>query len=250
MEKKYAEIEETMDYDVFQKHEANRGYDEKHVKKLMESISDRNLLRSHPIVVDKNFIIIDGQHRKEAARRLGIPITYIIDEETEIQDVIPCNTKVKTWTIVDFLNYYVQQKFPEYELLNEFVNQNRMQLNIALQLLNGSKSASFFNEFKEGKYKFPSKDEYEEVLRKKEQIGQVIDFIKRKMSGPKTYLDRVTFHGALVDFFNIKSFSFDVFVSKLSYKLDMIRPCSRQCDYVNLFKDIYNWKNQKPITME
>lgn len=243
-------LDETIDYDVFIKHKSNRKTDEKLVSKLTNAIQSKNLLSTHPILVDKEFHIIDGQHRLEAARRLGLAVSYIIDETAEVKDMITVNTNVKPWTIVDYLNYYVEQGYSEYLLLNEFINSEKLQLNISLQLLNGCRTSGFFKQFKDGKYMFPTKVEFSDVLQKKFLIKEVIAFIKRRTSGPKTYLDRVTFYGALVDFFNIKAFSYEILMKKLLYKIDLIHPCTKQCEYVSIFREIYNWKNQSPIRLE
>lgn len=241
------QVEKTTDYDIFKKDESNRNHDEALLKKLEAAIKQTNLLKTHPILVNKERYVIDGQHRLEVARRLQIPIYYMQDDSFEKKDMITCNVNLKPWTIVDYLNFYVNQGYEHYEWLNIFIQEEKLQLNIALHLLNGCRSADFFKKFKEGKYTFPTQAEYEEVKNKKKLIKEVIDYIKKSTSGHKTYLDRVTFYGALVDFFNIKSFVYETFMKKLSYKLDLIHPCTKQCEYVRIFKEIYNWKNHQPL---
>lgn len=240
-------IQQTVDYEVFQKHRSNRPICEKSVQRLMDSIKRSNRLSSKPICVDHNYCIVDGQHRLEAARRLGIPI-YFVQEDFKSEDMIEMNANQKNWTISDYLNFYnsVDSK-PEYKKLKTFIIEENLPLNIALQLLNGDRSAAFFQNFRDGYYKFPKDLDFTEAMERKSMIKECIEYIKRKTSGPKGYLDKVTFYAGLVDFFNIKSFSYDVFMTKLSYKIDLLHPCTRQCEYVKIFKEIYNWKNQKPI---
>ncbi len=244
------EIEETADYDLFKAHKSNRKTDPKLIERLKNAIMEKNLLLSHPVIVDKHFFIIDGQHRVEAAKQLGIPVNYIMDPDIEPKDMITSNTNLKPWNIVDYMNYYCSQEYPEYLDLDKFISAEKLQLNIALQLLNGCRSPSFFSDFKKGLYKFPCNEEYLDAMTKKNQIKEVIEFIKKRTSGGKTYLDRVTFYGAMVDFFNCKSFCYDVFMKKLQYKIDLIHPCTRQCEYVGVFREIYNWKNQSPIEIQ
>lgn len=240
-------ITETSDYTQFKKHPANRDIDEKSRDRLVEAIQKKNLLKSHPIVVDKEFYIIDGQHRLEACKKLQIPVTYVMDENITTEDIIALNTNRKSWNMEDFLNFYVSKHRKDYILLDEFIRREKIHLNIALRLLNGNRNGAFYEEYKNGSYKFPSPEELEDVLTKQLQINQVINYIKTKTSGLKTYLDRVTFYGAMVDFFNIKSFEFEVFMTKLQYRIDLMHACTRQNEYVKLFKDIYNWKNKRPL---
>lgn len=244
-------IDQTIEYEVFKKHESNREVNEALVQQLLESVSKKNLLGLRPVLVDENFFVIDGQHRLEVAKRLGIPVHYqIYDKKCSAHDMVLLNNNQKSWTINDYLNFYVNEGYEQYMLLKEYVDKDKLKLNIALRLLNGSRSSDFFRKFREGLYTFPQGEEYLEVMQKRELIKETIDFIKRKTSGPKMYLDRVTFYGALVDFFNIKSFSYQIFANKLHFKIDLIHPCTRQLDYVKLFKDIYNWKNKSPIEVE
>lgn len=247
VETKIIQVEETKDYSVFNRHNSNRTINEKLVNRLKESMAKKSLLRSKPIVVDKEFNIIDGQHRFEAAKRLDMPIAYIIDEEINVNDMETLNTNLLTWGLHDYLNFHVKQNNIEYQLLSDFMDSNKLKLNIALQLLHGCRNPDFFKKFKDGKYKYPSEAEEMEAMVKKSQIQEVINYIKVKTSGPKTYLDKVTFYSAMVEFFNVKSFSYDTFMKKLQYKIDMIHPCTRHGDYVRIFREIYNFKNQQPI---
>lgn len=244
-------VEFTTDYDVFKKHDSNRPVDEWAVQRLMASIQKCNRLSSKPICVDHNFNVIDGQHRLEACKRIGIPVPYVI-EDFSSEDMLEMNANQKSWLIADYLNYFSSEKGnpnrqQEYSKLKEFIKREKLTVSIAVQILNGDRSSDFFRKFRDGLYQFPTDEEYQEAMEKKDKIKETIDYIKRKTSGSKGYLDKVTFYSAMVDFFNIKSFEYNVFRTKLEYKLDLLRPCTRQCDYVRIFKDVYNWKNQSPI---
>jgi len=245
---KYQTIEETKDYDVFNKHKANRKTNEKLVVRLIKSIETKNLLKCNPIVVDKHFNVIDGQHRLEAARRLQLPISYITDENVDVKDIVPLNVEKETWKLDEYLNFHCNQDKLDYLLLQDFMEKEKfLKVNIALELLHGCRNSEFHTEFKKGNYKFPQETEMLEVLTKKTQIHEVINYIKTKTSGPKTYLDKVTFYSAMIEFFNIKSFSYTIFMQKLQYRIDLIHPCQCRSDYVRIFKEIYNFKNQSPI---
>lgn len=242
------QIESTTDYEVFKCNERNRRLDRANLAAIEQSIRNKNLLHERPILIDKDFYIIDGQHRLEVAKALDLPIYFIISENVELKDMIALNNCQKGWNIANYLNYYVMVGEEEYIKLNDFIKKSGIQINIAIKLLNGNRSLNFFKNFREGRYKFPTKEEYEEAENKNFLIKDVIEFIKKKTSGPKIYLGRVTFYGALVDFFNCKSFNYETFKKKLHYKLDFLRPCTKQCEYVRIFKEIYNWKNQSPIS--
>lgn len=243
-------IEETTEYDELKIHDCNRKIDEASVQSLMVSIKDKNMLKSKPIIVDKDFYIIDGQHRYEAAKRLGIPIPYCIDTSTTIQDIIRLNVNQKSWSVADYLNFFCNQNFEEYIKLNRFIRDNKIPLNVALQLLNGDRSSKFFTKFKNGNYQFPEEADFLDSIQKMKNIRETIDFIKKKTSGPKTYLERVTFYGALVEFYNIQSFSHEIFLNKIGLRPNLMGSRARQCDYVSLFKEIYNYRSKQNSRIE
>lgn len=240
-------LQETRDYDVFRKHFCNRGLHEGNLKKLQKAISKANLLKSRPILIDQEFRVIDGQHRLEVARRMGIPIWYQVHEGFGQEDIIKLNNAVKSWSIPDYLNFYANNDYENYVQLSEFIEKNKVDVNIALHLLNADRSTGFYKDFKDGLYEFPESTQYMDSIKRKLMIEDTIEFIRKKTSGNKVYLGRVTFYCALVSFFSQNYFNYDVFMKKLQYKLDLMRPCSKKEEYLKILKDIYNWKNHSPI---
>ena len=66
---------QTNNYSKFSTLESsNRDANPQHVEKLKKSIQEIGLIT--PIQVDKDFVIVDGQHRFHALKSLGYPITY------------------------------------------------------------------------------------------------------------------------------------------------------------------------------
>lgn len=240
-------LEQTQDYEVFQHFEWNRGYHEGNIKKIMKSISEHNMLKSRPILVDESFRVLDGKHRLEAARRLQVPVWYQVHENLEETDIIKLNNAVKSWSIRDYLNFYSKKDYKDYVELEKFMNTNSVQIEIAISLLNSNRSEGFFRDFKDGLYKFPNAERYLQAISKKNMVDETIEFIKKTTSGHKSYLGRVTFYNALVEFFNNEGFCYDTFNKKLQYKIDFMHPCSKKEDYIKVFKNIYNWSNRTPI---
>ncbi len=241
------QLQETKDYDVFQQYDCNRQLHEGNLKKLQKSINEQNMLKSRPILIDEQFRVIDGRHRLEAARRLGIPIWYQVHEGARPEDMIMLNNAVKSWGIPDYLNFYAKNEYPNYIELANFIEKNKVDVNVALHLLNADRSTGFYRDFKDGLYEFPDNNKFLEIETRKAMIEETIEYIRKKTSGNKIYLDRVTFYCSLVTFFSMDNFNYETFTKKLQYKLDFMRPCSKKEEYLKVFKDIYNWKNHSPI---
>lgn len=72
------EILKTKDYGSFKEINSNREVDQRHVRSLVAAIEQKNLLHVNPIVCNADMEVIDGQHRLEAARALGVEIYYTL----------------------------------------------------------------------------------------------------------------------------------------------------------------------------
>lgn len=240
-------IQETKDYNLFHNIDCNRGLHEGNLKKIQKSISQTNLLKSKPILIDEKFRVIDGKHRLEVAKRMGIPVFYQMHEGIKIDDIIKLNNAVKAWSIGDYLNFYSKNGYIHYAELSRFIEKYSVDVNVALHLLNANRNSGFYKDFKEGLYQFPDQGEFMNVELRKIMIDETIEFIKKKTSGNKTYLGRVTFYCALVSFFGKENFDYEIFSKKLQYRLDLIHPCSRKEEYIKILTNVYNWKNHAPL---
>ena len=88
-------IKETSDYDIFKKHVHNRPLVEGNILKILKSIQFKNLLKYRPILIDKDYRVIDGQHRLEAAKRLCISVFYEMKTDVEHVDIKLLNDNQK-----------------------------------------------------------------------------------------------------------------------------------------------------------
>lgn len=110
-----ARVYETSDYDIFNFETVNRKVDEKQVSKLM-SVLKTNGEFINPIVVGMDKVIIDGQHRFEALKRMQKPIRFIVGQHTDDvkQDIIDTNNIRRNWKLMDYLEAYSHLK-PDYK---------------------------------------------------------------------------------------------------------------------------------------
>lgn len=240
-------VQQTMQYEIFKSHPKNRKIDPKHVNKLKKDFVLNNMLEFRPILVDKEMQILDGQHRLEVAKLLNLTVYYQIKEDGKSQDIIILNNNQKSWKNTDYLEYYCQEGVESYLKLKSFMEQENMSLKLSLLVLNGKNDTDFFNKFRKGEYIFPTPEAVNEAKEKKFLIEQIKDFVDKKTRGPKGYLDSSHFYSALIEFLNNKNVDFETFMKKLPYGLDHWRPCTKQIEYLRMFKQIYNWKNSNRV---
>jgi hypothetical protein len=241
------EIKNTKDYSIFKKNMLNRDIDPGNLKKITASLKARNLLQFRPILVNENFEVVDGQHRLEAAKQLGIDVYYQIQKDGTEEDILLLNSCQKNWHLDDYLSFYIAKSKEEYLKLRQFMNKNSLKLAYCLQLFNqnGGRNGVIF---RAGAYKFPANlsDTNDQLL----YVKHIQEFLNQKIIGNRTFIYTGTFLKAIVSFLNIKEVDRDIFLKKLEYKLEWVRNCTRYTDYRELFKNIYNYKNPNPINLK
>ncbi len=119
-------VRETNEYDAFSYARDNRKIKEN--QKLKEEIKANGILV--PIIVNEKHEIIDGQHRFEIARRLKLPIPYIVISGAGKKEMISINTTSKQWTIFDFIESYSEEGIEEYEIMKNLIE--RYSVNISI----------------------------------------------------------------------------------------------------------------------
>ena len=104
------QLHETRDYSEFSYYKFNRPIDQKKVNRLAKSISQETNQLISPIVCDPEGRIIDGQHRLEALKRLGIPVHYVIRrlDGDIIKYLINANNVVEKWKHIDFARLWAE----------------------------------------------------------------------------------------------------------------------------------------------
>ena len=153
--REYGKIMITNNYDKFKIIEGNRNVDEPKVRKLVDSMKEKQLMI--PILVNENYEIIDGQHRFTASSRLGFPIYYTVVEGYGINEVKKANLITTTWNLDAFLNLYCSDEKEEYLLFNTFVEEYNLSIFGLLNIYNhisGESMRKLQTDFKSGNFTF------------------------------------------------------------------------------------------------
>lgn len=131
------EIKKTSNYDLFKNVNGNRHVNKYHVAQLVRSIEEKDLLEENPIIVNGFMEVIDGQHRLEAAKTLGVPVYYVEREGASLDDIKRLNVTNKAWTISDYLQSFIDQGKEDYMILKEFSETYKLPVTVSLALLTG-----------------------------------------------------------------------------------------------------------------
>lgn len=120
----------TRDYNKFKLLRCNRPI--RFNGALERSMRHENKLHLYPITVDREFNIIDGQHRFDIARRHNLDLYYQVDEHAEI-DAIPGLQTGRAWSLVDFLHFYLHRGVKIYEQIYGWTRSGSMGLTTFLE---------------------------------------------------------------------------------------------------------------------
>lgn len=227
------QIQKTSDYDLFTSFTSNREIDEKHVNQLAKSIAIRDLLHINPILVDSEMHIIDGQHRLEAARMLGVPIYYIVSDDVTRTDISKLNSNQKNWNTMDYINFHTIEGKPEFLKLSKFIaTYPDLTISAALTIVSGKFTRNTM-EIKNGELNIDN-------INFGHQVAQSLIVLNKKYQHLWIYDSR--FPVALAKAMKDKKFSLDFFMEKIDLNPRAFVRTTTAKESGKMIEDIYNYR--------
>jgi len=239
-------VEKTTAYGQFKFLKKNREINEDHFERIRKSLEVRNLLEFRPILVDEEYNVLDGQHRLEAARRMGIPIYYQVSEKHPAETIYILNSNQQNWTIQSYLNYHSNDGVEDYVQFSTFIETHHISIATGLALLSTHKLSQGRVLFKQGKFT-PGEGRMERAEEILHQVEEVKMFIRNRSTRKTLFVDNERFKTTLILFLLKPGVDFKIFMKKLEYKLDYIRPCTNGEEFMRIFVAVYNYNNKNPI---
>ncbi|MBC2966016.1 hypothetical protein ACUW9V_000882 [Staphylococcus epidermidis] len=153
--KKVNEVYETTNYNIFKFSEFNRNV--VYRKDLMDE-AKRGFIA--PVIVNEDFVVIDGQSRLKHAEYAQVPIKYMVVEGLTEKDIVRMNTTQLSWSIKDYIQSYANEGNRDYQKLIELLNEyNYTSGAIAAMCLGINDTGSkVTNILKNGEFKFVDYD--------------------------------------------------------------------------------------------
>lgn len=118
--KEISKIYETHDYSIFKKLVGNRPINS-HVNAIAKSMKTDGWVGA-PIEVNEKMEVVDGQHRLEAAKRVGIPVRYEMQKGLNLRKCQVMNNTSKGWRNSDYINSQIELGNKNYERLKEMMD--------------------------------------------------------------------------------------------------------------------------------
>jgi hypothetical protein len=226
-------------FGMFDLIKSNRPVHEEHVLDLMQKITEKNLLHANPLIVSLGtrdlFEITDGQHRLEAARRLEVPVYFIIDNDLTIDDVPTINSFRRKWTPEDYVHHFVKEGRKDYKVLKEFAERTEISINTAIGLLSGKSSnlnTFITKQFHMGQFKVESLEHAEKVARLWDEF---------KKFGHRSINSR-TFVNALSRVIQTDGYVHKRMIENMKTRHKAFVGCITMKEYIHAFEQVFNYK--------
>lgn len=235
--KQSEEIQQTKDYSQFKTLKGNRPVSQKHVKNLMASMQREYLKK--PIEVNEKKEVIDGQHRLEAVKNLGLPLYYTVKKGYTLKQVQITNTNTRNWSFTDFMNGWIELGHKDYTVVKDFIAYYGFAFREALALLSGINNPSVVETtFREGTFKVKN-------LKAATEKADKLMMIKDHYAG----YNRRSFINAMVQIMNKKEFVFEEFLHKLKVQPGKLVDCANTEQYKALIENIYNYYRTDKVNL-
>ena len=226
---------------LFRHLEENRFVNEPHVQALMESYTKDGYLFTI-IYVNEKLEIIDGQHRCEAAKRMGLPVYFMIMPGWGIKEVTILNVNSRNWTIVDFMETHAKAGNPNYVRFKEFYISQEFDVTSCQLIVFGKRSAGYAgtDEFRLGLMQVDEQQLTDAYLK----VKKIEDF---QLFHPNGWKSR-NFVEAMLTLFKAKGYDHEHMVLKLQTYPDLLLAGAKSLrveEYLGLFLDKYNFRRIK-----
>jgi len=231
-----SEAKQTIDYSLFKFSKANRkSLNETHIEKLVRSIRLNGYMHAFPIIVTPDLLVVDGQHRFNACRRLNLPIFYVIQNK-KMEYILPLinNTQLK-WNIVDWINYYAQNGNENYKLFQAFCTKYSFPPNSGIIILfKGRTGGSQSSLLQQGLLNF-SQEEFDTCSAIAQKVIVVTKMLKINSGKLISAIVFLLFH---------EQFDIKILFQKLEYLARTFQKTTNTREYLKQLQEVYNHKSR------
>ena len=230
-------LQNTTNYDLFELHEYNRNIKEKPT--LLASMKKYGFMPSGAIhcVISKSgkLQVIRGHHRLMYAKRLGLPVWYIVDHLCE--DIFTLEgIENQQWDNHNFVQAYAKAGSEDYVVLDEFRRKHGINLNIASSLVGGESALSCnkVNSLKRGNFKVGDMKHANQVVS--------ITGVLRACGVP--FATTSSLVGAISAALRCEDVDFDKLLSQCRKYYHTLNKRATREEYLDELESMYNYRNR------
>lgn len=228
----------TKDYKMFHYMGGNRRVSKKRVDTIALSMAAHpDIFQHRPILVNEKYEIIDGQHRYNAAKKLGVEVWYETAEGISHEEALVMNQNQANWTLIDYARSYAYAGKQDYKDYLKVLESHPGFPTHVIMMYIGGNAQNNATRFRKGDFKASTL-----------AVGEVfLDYLKDiAQYEPKAKLQ--TPARALFKVFQTDGYDHDRMLAKLAMAPQgMFQVYGTIKEILRALEDIYNFKQQKDI---
>lgn len=236
---KYDAIEflySSTDYEAFKFIGFNRRIDPKHVERLEQEIIDgAEMTPGIVVIVEDEMFIADHQHTFFACKRQKVPFTFVIRQKPiTIKDLASMNSKIKKWTIENFINAWEMSGCKGFTILKEFMYKYELSIDVALSILHiDTSSKSGLPSIRDGSI-------HVKLLNLNWKKIEEVVFMIKDIQSRWLNIETKSFIRACIRLVEHSQYNHNIMLNKLKIQSDKIVKCS-VTGYNKYLEDFYNY---------
>lgn len=242
----------TTNLDKFKITSVNRDFttpkSQNRIKRITESMKKVGFRPTAPLIVTSKMVCVDGQHRLESAKRLGIGVYYMVDPTIKnslksiFEAAVGQNQDQESWGKVDYISGYVTMGNKNYKELKDFMDKYPMysQTECMMFLQNSGTRHCSKIDFAQGKFKTENLDWAHTWAT---NILELEPYFK------DGYTSSVFVRTLLTIIEKTPEFSWSNFIHKVRLRPGMIHRCGDKKSYSTMIEDIYNYRNREKLNL-
>jgi hypothetical protein len=234
-------IASTKNYSLFDRSRENRPVNLSNRHRLRASMKEYGWLKAFPMFAQRTtngrLIIIDGQHRFEIAKELGVAVRYIVDE-TKV-DVVKLQGGA-SWVPKDYAGSFAQRGLKDYERVIEFAEKHNVPLTTAAALLAGTVCFGNVNtSFRDGSYKV-----------KDELFADRVATIFSHMNAYGRFTSKRSCVDAIAACCRVGFFDVRRFLNNVKRCPEKLQPYATRDAVLLMMEEIYNYAQSKRVGLK
>ncbi len=229
-------IRKSSDYDKFKRLLGNRDINQAHIVRIKQSVEEKGYL-FNIIIVNEKMEIIDGQHRFEVFKELGLPIFYVVKRGYGLEQVHIYNQNAKNWTLTQFMESYAGMGRPNYEVYKFFKEKYGFGHKETMSILggyNGLIGGVDVDVFKDGLWKVKDLDAAENMAKKIYDFAPYYDGFRRR-----SFVVAIIKINKTVEDYNHRQM-----IKRVKYQSAKLQDQINTSGYVRVLEGIYNYNSR------
>ena len=233
----------TANYSLFEFNPFQRTFKTRRVDEIAASMKTNGFLSSKAISVYKNkegkLVINTGHHRLAAAKAIGIPVLYIIEEQWTLKQMVTEGITVAKWDTLSAAQSFARSGMKDYQELLAFADKG-IPLMMAASLLigEGAASGNARDKVPAGSFKIKTRESINKIIALFEKFSDRVPTIKHK-----------PFISAYSKCLLTPEFDEDIFNRRLAANPTMLEKTSNEDQMLKLIEEIYNFKSPNKIPL-